>query len=148
MDTPAQYNNGPGAVIDATTDKTTINGKSFLFDYKTGEFVMKNGKPVEVEGIEALKVWIEKTLRTVKNKYDIYENINYGVEDMQKLMSSSYPYALKKSEIERYIKEALLINPEIKAVDNFEFTREKRKIIVNFRVTSIYGVDEMQEVII
>ena len=39
-------------------------GKSFLYDFKKGDFVMKNGKMVVIHGIEVLKQWILKVLKT------------------------------------------------------------------------------------
>ena len=57
--------------------------RTFQFDFKAGEFVMKNGVPIEVNGQEALKLWIEKCLRTQLGRYKIYENKIYGanIED-------------------------------------------------------------------
>lgn len=121
-------------------DKTT-SGKSFLFDFYIGEFVLKDGKLVEVEGIESLKVWIQKILKTEKFKFKIYEigEVNeYGVTLLD-LINSEYPQIFIQSEIEREITEALLRNSEILNVENFIFTRENRFLIVNFDVITIYG---------
>ena len=57
---------------------------TFDFDFKNGEFRMKNGNPVVLTGIDALKLWIEKTIRTQLNRYSIYKNRQYGanIEDL------------------------------------------------------------------
>ena len=121
-------------------DKTTITGKSFLFDFETGEFVIKDGKPVEATGYDALKIWIDKILRTPANKYDVYiKKDEYGIEDLKELITSDLPYPFIKSEIERLIKETLLKNTAIKSVQNFKFERNKRLLTVSFDCYTIYG---------
>lgn len=37
--------------------------KSYLFDFTTGDFALRDGKIIECDGIESIKVWIEKILR-------------------------------------------------------------------------------------
>ncbi len=49
---------------DATNVEMLTAGKSFLFDFKAGDFVVRDGKLVECDGMDAIKVWIEKILRT------------------------------------------------------------------------------------
>jgi hypothetical protein len=127
-------------------DIRTTLGKSFLFDVNTGDFILKNGKLQAIEGIEALKVWIQKILKTEKFKFKVYETgeINeYGVTLLE-LVNSGYPHAFIQAEIQREIAEALDRNPEILAVNNFSFTREKRTLIAHFNVNSIYGTVEQE----
>ncbi len=143
MITPQQYN-----FIEENTEadnKTTLTGKSFLFDFEKGEFVIKDGKPVEVNGYEALKMWIKKTLYTTANKYTVYiKKDEYGVEDLKELVTSDLPFPFKKSEIERIVKETLLKNTAIKSVQNFKFERNKRLLNVSFNVITIYGTVESE----
>lgn len=120
--------------------KATL-GKSFLFDFKSGEFVLKDGKVVLAEGVEVLKIWIQKILKTEKFMFKIYETgeVNpYGVTLLE-LVNSGYPKFFIQAEIQREITQALLKNPEILDVNNFSFDRDKRTLIVNFNVNSIYG---------
>lgn len=120
--------------------KTTITGKSFLFDFETGEFVIKDGKPVSINGYDALKIWIDKVLRTPVNKYDVYiRKDEYGIEDLKELITSDLPFPFVKAEIERVIKETLLKNTAIKSVQNFKFERNKRLLTVNFDCYTIFG---------
>ena len=122
-------------------EKTTITGKSFLFDFFTGEFVIKDGKPVEVNGFDALKIWIDKVLRTPANKYEVYiKKDESGIEDLKELISSDFPFQFIKSEIERLIKETLLKNTAIKSIQNFKFERNKRLLTVSFDCYTIYGI--------
>lgn len=134
--------------IDNLTNNSNIantNGKSFSFDFEAGDFVIKDGKLQEIEGIDVLENWIQKKLRTEKNKYKIYVN-GYGVT-LSEYITSNFPMAFIKSEIEREVKEALLTNNNIKSLSDFELTRDKRTMIVNFTVNSVYG-STVSEVII
>ena len=125
-------------------DKTTINGKSFLFDFNSDEFELKDGKLSTIEKLEALKIWINKILITDKRKYEIYKNTDYGIENLRELITSDYPFEFIKSEVERAVKEILLKNKDIQSVENFEFERNKRLLIIRFNVISNFGLIESE----
>lgn len=126
-------------------EKTTNNGKSFYFDFKQGDFKVTDGKVQVIENIDSLKIWIEKVLKTEKFKFKIYDGVDYGVSLIE-LITSDFPIAFIQAEIEREITETLLKNSDIKSVNSFEFTRNKRTLNVAFIVNSVYGEIE-QEVI-
>ena len=122
------------------SENTTL-GKSFIFDFSAGDFVLKDGKLQVAEGVEALKVWIQKILKTEKFKFKIYqtgEAKEYGVTLLE-LVNSGYPQFFIQAEIQREVTEALPRNPEILNVENFNFARDKRILTVSFTVISIYG---------
>ncbi|HEY5582932.1 MAG TPA: DUF2634 domain-containing protein [Ruminiclostridium sp.] len=134
----------PTISIDSTTAETTSNGKSFFFDFTTGDFVVKDGKVQTVEGIEALKIWIQKVLKTEKFKFKIYETgetDEYGVT-LLNLVNSGHPQMFIQAEIQREITDTLVKNIEILSVDNFSFSREKRILVVGFSVNSTYGTTD------
>jgi hypothetical protein len=129
-----------------TNSETTSNGKSFLFDFETGDFIVKDGKIQVCSGLEAMKIWINKLIRTEKFKFKIYETgeeDEYGIS-LQDLINSGHPQAFIQAEIQREISEALLNNKEITSVGNFAFSRDKRILTVTFEVTSIYGTSAME----
>lgn len=124
-------------LLQDNTSETTTMGKSFLFDFETGDFITKDGKLQAVEGANALKVWIEKVLKTEKFKFSIYDT--YGITVME-LITSDYPQVFIQAELQREITEALLKNPEITSVSSISFSREKRTLKAEFTVNSIYGI--------
>lgn len=122
----------------------TSTKKSFLFDFGKGDFSISDGKIQVVEGIEALKVWIQKILNTEKFKFKIYDTGDeeqYGISILD-FLNNDYPQAFLYAEIQREITEALLKNPEIVDINNFNFAKNKRTLNVNFDVISIYGTTE------
>lgn len=129
--------------FNKSNNKISEGGKSFLFNFKTGEFDTRDGKVTEVEGYDALKVWIQKVLMTEKYKYRIYDDTGYGVS-VKELLISDYPYAFIKSELEKEIRESMLNNKEIKAIESIQFTRNKRNLKISFLCKTIYGEIESE----
>jgi hypothetical protein len=129
--------------LQADTTEIVVMGKSFLFDFTVGDFTTQDGKLQTIEGLNALKVWIEKVLKTEKFKFSIYDT--YGITAMELIMSD-YPQVFIQAELQREITEALLKNTEIVSVGSITFTREKRALTAEFTVNSIYGTTA-QEVI-
>lgn len=121
-----------------------FDGKAFLFDFETGDFVYKNGAPILLEGKEALKAWIEKCIRTVKYRAIVHSDLEYGPQ-IDDLIGSVLPTDFVKAEIEREITEALLRNPFITSVVDFSFEVEGSRLIANLTVNSTYD-DEVLEV--
>ena len=124
-----------------STTETSTNGKSFLFSFEAGEFIIKDGQPQTATGIEGVKVWIQKILKTEKFKFKIYETgetNEYGVTLLD-LIHGDYPQEFIYAEVQREITEALLKNTEISNVTNFGFKRDKRTLLINFDVFTIYG---------
>lgn len=120
-----------------------FNGKAFLFDFKVGDFVYKNGAPIVVEGKEALKVWIEKCIRTVKFRAIVHKNLEYGPQ-IDDLIGSSFDIDFIKAEIDREVSEALLRNAYITGINEFTFELEGDLLTANITVDTIY--DEPVEV--
>lgn len=115
--------------------KTGGTGKSFLFDFDTGDFVVRDGKLIKCDGMEAVRVWIEKSLRTEKGRYQIYEDTEYGCKLEDLLIGNNYPVSFIEAELKREIEEALLQNPQIIAVSNFSLERGVSFITVSMEVS-------------
>lgn len=88
------------------------------------------------DGLEAIKQSIFKILNTERYKYLIY-SWDYGIELMDLF---GQPTIYVCPEIERRVKEALLQDDRINAVDNFEFDTSKRGVVaVTFTAHTIFG---------
>ncbi|PRR70928.1 DUF2634 domain-containing protein [Clostridium thermopalmarium] len=111
--------------------------KEYAWDFDKNKFILENGKFKVVEGNEALKVWIWKALKTERYRYLAY-SWNYGHE-LDSLVGKGLSNAALKLEVERYIKEALLINPYLKDIYNLNITIEGAKLDIAFTVSTVYG---------
>lgn len=113
-------------------------GRCFLVDLDKNEFVVRDGKLVEItDDTGKVKQWIKLILRTYKDKYKVYKDTTFycNTEDLRGTKLNGFV----KSEIAREITESLLTHRYIKKVSGFSFVQERLKITVNFNVTLTDG---------
>lgn len=108
--------------------------KTYLYDFDKGDFVVLDGKLVECDGVEAIKVWIEKIIRTEKGRFPIYDETEYGCHLEDLIIGNNYTVEFIEAELKREIEEALLQNPQISNVSGFELTRDANSITVTLEV--------------
>ena len=120
--------------ISFASSSGSYGTKSFLFDFDTGDFVVRDGKLIECDGIEAVKVWIEKILRTEKGRFKIYDNTEYGAHLEDLIIGNSYTVAFIESELKREIEDAILQSPQIRSVSNIKITRGINSLTVELEV--------------
>ena len=117
---------------DTTMLKIVDTHKEYAFNFEEGKLIGK-----VLEGKEALKVWIYKALLTTRDTYPIY-TWDYG-QDLDELIGRGYEKGFIESEVERRIKECLLVNEKIKGCNNFEISLLNDNLQVSFTVETIYG---------
>lgn len=118
-------------------------GKSFLFDFDKGDFVLKDGKMIELYGIDSLKMWITKILKTEQFRFRVYKNVTYGVT-LEDLIGSNLPRAYVESEIKREVTSSLLLSPYINRVEGWSFERDGKWMRIYFHVISVEGAFDME----
>ena len=118
--------------------------KEIAIDFETGEPLLKKNDFIILEGKEALKVWVCKTLKTDRNRYLIHSE-SYG-NDLSDNIGQIYDKVVKDALMINEIKECLLVNPYITNVYNFSITtlEEGRHPVISFYVDTIYGVVESE----
>lgn len=138
------------AIEEINVEEKKNQGKTFLYDFKKGDFVIKDGRLVEVEGKEAIKVWIEKILRTEKFKFEIYkenEGIDeYGISIKDLIQGKKIPQFFLQSELRREIEEALKKHSEIDRIEDFRVEQELATLKIYFTVILKNGEPFNQEV--
>ena len=107
------------------------------WDFEAGTPVFSGGKPLTVTGKEAVKVWIWKTLMTARFRHDVY-SWDYGSE-VESLIGQAVTPAVKRSEAVRYVREALMINPYIRAVRQADVTFQDDDLTICCEVETVYG---------
>lgn len=120
--------------ISFSSTSDILGTRSYLYDFDTGDFVVRDGKLVECDGVEAVKVWIEKILRTEKGRFKIYDDTEYGARLEDLIIGNSYSVAFIESELKREIEDALLQNPQIRSVTNIQITRGINTLTVELEV--------------
>ena len=131
--------NGDALVEEISNEEDLPLLREVAWDFEDDRpIINKFGEVQIVEGIEALKIWIYKAIKISRFEYDIY-SWDYGCEVNNLLGQSYYSRGHIESEVKRYIKEALLINPYIKSINFKTITFSDDTLNAEFDVDSIYG---------
>ena len=116
----------------------------YAIDLDTLEPLKNGDRLVELNGNEALKVWIFKALKTKRNFYEIHSD-SYG-NDLDVHIGTVYQESIKNALIISEIKDCLLVNPYILDCYNFElkYTSDDNHLRVSFNVSTVYGESEVE----
>lgn len=124
-------------------ENTTENiGCDFLFDYETGQHIIKNAALVECTTIQSIRQYIQNVLRTQANLYGVYiknETEMFGISVYKYIGQRTLPMGYLNSELKREVTENLLKHPLIASVSNWIGTRERRGLNISFTVTLTDG---------
>ena len=113
---------------------------TYKFDFKKGEFVFENKDAVVLTGVDALKQWIEKCIRTQLNRYAMYKGTGYGANIEDLIIGHSYNLDFAESELRREIETALLKHEDIYTLENFKTTKNDALLSIEFTITTKYGM--------
>ena len=132
----------PSESINATPEIATKSavsfGKSWVFDFDKGDFVLSpTGKVVEADGVEAYRQWAHKTLLTPRYRHPIYSR-NYG-QEFEDLLRRNLTRAGNESEIKRMVTEALMVDPRTASVGDFTFDWQDDAVYFTCIVTTAQG---------
>lgn len=111
--------------------------KELAFDFETLQLKTRGGLYYYVEKNEALKIWIYFALLIPRFSYVAYST-DYG-QEIYTLIGRYLSGELLKSELKRFIEEALLCNPYITSLSDFDIKREGSKVLCYFNVNTVYG---------
>lgn len=130
--------------IDSQGTNTEVNDelpmlKEYAYDFEKNELLLDaEGRTYMVEGSEALRIWIFKALITERFHYTAY-SFAFGSEFQDQVIGHSMDMEIVKLEMERFIIEALMVNPYIKRLDNFVFENTSTGMTISFDCANIYG---------
>lgn len=127
--------------VDVAQTETESVHKTFAWDFEVGDFALKDGKHQELTGKEYVKVWSEKALRTAIDTL-IYEGTNYG-SGHHGLIGKVFDREFTHAEMERMVKEALLVNSSITSVSNFSIETDEDQVTLSMTLNTIYGEVDM-----
>lgn len=130
----------PNTLTETTELQTTVELPVFrelAFDFETGQLKTKGGHYYYVEKNEAIKIWCWKTLFSPRYVHLAY-SVNYGNE-IHTLIGRYLEKQILYSELRRMIEEALLCNPYITSLTDFDITQEGSKVTCNYGVNTLYG---------
>lgn len=132
------------SAVGAGTDEELPMLKEYAYDFEKNELLLDaDGRTYMVEGNEALRIWIFKALTTERFHYTAY-SFAFGSELQDQVVGRSMNMDIARLELERFIIEALMVNPYIKRLDDFVFTSSGAAgMTISFECTSAYGTDKV-----
>lgn len=120
--------------IQKFSDQTIPETNTYAIDWVNGRL---SGK---ISGIEAVRQYIYKTLKTECNKYLIYDtSVGNGIKALVRQGTASREYL--EADIPRHVKKALT-DRRILGVHDFSFDytdNERDAVIISFIADTVYG---------
>lgn len=114
-------------------------GRSFLFDFKTGQHSVVDGAVVECNELTAIKQWLELMVRTTLDEFQVYQDTGFGASVDKFIGRRTLPKGFVASELEREIKESCKLCPAIERAGNFNIERTTRGMEIAFTAYLVNG---------
>ncbi len=135
---PSANSNLADAIASFPTQETEVSiPREYAWDFEKNDFQLKDGKFQVVEGIEALKIWIWKAIKTSRYTYPIYSD-NYG-QELDKLIGEGLSKSLAESEAKRLTLECLKDNEHILSIRNFSVDKSNDVLSITFTAITDCG---------
>jgi hypothetical protein len=93
-------------------------GYTWRFDDEAGDLQQSGHGHVKVEGLESFAEWVKSTLRTEKGRYQIYHDLDYGV-DSEAVISGDVGPGIISGFLEDEIKEALSMHNRFIGIQDY-----------------------------
>ena len=128
--------NGDDGILDNNYADLPVY-KECAWDFENDKAIFVDGSPKIIYKNEAIKVWIYKAIKTNRYQYEIY-SWDYGSE-IESLIGKGFEIGFVKSETQRYIEEALLINPYITKINKIDVEFNKDVLTAYVDLETVYG---------
>lgn len=116
--------------------------REYAYDFENGCLKTDSaGKTYLAEGNEALRIWIYFALATARYRYTAYDTA-FGSE-IESLVGQPMSDEVTQMELERFITEALMCNPYIEELSDFDFVLLRDGIKASFNCRTVYGSDRV-----
>lgn len=104
------------------------------FDWEKKCISIYNGLPVLIDNVSAIKKWIILFLHTPIGVYKIYKNLPFGTSVKKLFGRKRLNNGYEESELEREIREGLLLCPAIKRVADYNLRKNGRNLCIDLSV--------------
>ncbi|ULO09676.1 DUF2634 domain-containing protein [Paenibacillus sp. 19GGS1-52] len=131
--------------IEALSAVSTVMGKVFLFDFDTKEYVLINGRPVEATYEQAIKQWVTFLLTADSDSIVIYQGTDFGMSIKQFIGNRDMDRISAEFEIERQLKEKIILHPEIIDIEEVVITRDGSRVVISLNIITSRGIIDGSE---
>ena len=118
--------------------------REWAWDFEKMDFKLKDGEMYQVEGKEAVKIWLWKLFMTARYRQVIFD-WDYGHE-LENLIGQGYTQGYLNSEAERYVREAIEYNLKdyVTDVRNVNVSFDEGTLTIEFTAITPYGEVEVR----
>ncbi len=120
--------------------------REVAWDFVLDQPIWRSGSPLYVTGADAVLVWAWNCIHTERFAHDVF-TADYG-QDLAGLIGQPYGDEVRQSEAIRKLRESLLINPYITAVDQINTSLRGSVLQISFNLTTIYGEVSVHDAVI
>lgn len=110
-------------IIQSRRPKPLEDFCEYAYDFEKNELKTRDGKHYYVYGNEAMKIWIYKAMMSARYRYSAYTD-RFGSEVFG-LVGEVISTKLKKEEVKRYITEAIMVHPHMRAIIRMDLKPHK-----------------------
>ena len=112
--------------------QSTKIGRTPLYDFDRGRYVVRDGKIIECTQKEAVRQWVGFLVKTAADKFDVYDGTDFGtyIENYIGYKDTAFV----SSEIKREVEEKALDNRAIESIEDFQFKKEGDKLTISLTV--------------
>lgn len=121
------------------TSEPVRQGDSWQFDWNRLDFVLSpTGRVMAATDLESYIGWCYKALQTPRYRHPIYSRF-YG-QEIEDLIRRSLTREANESELQRIIRECLMVNPITASVEGFSFDWTSHdEVLVSFTAVTVLG---------
>lgn len=123
--------------VNAPTASELPLYRDVAMDYEAGTPVFQGGNPVIVSGLEAVKGWAWRALKTARYRWSVF-TWDYGCE-LESLVGQPYSEDTRLSEAVRYAREALEVCPYITRAGAEVLEFDGSVLSLRVTITTVYG---------
>ena len=127
-------------VTEEVVSESVTIGRTPLFDFERGKYVIKDGKVVECAQEEAIRQWVGFLIKTPADRFEVYEGTEFGTYIHNLIGWKDAGFVA--SEIKRELEEKCIENRAISGIKNFDVTKNGGTIHIN--MTVITNEDEVE----
>lgn len=113
-------------------EQSTSIGRTPLFDFDKGRYVIKDGKVVECTQEEAIRQWVGFLIKTPADKFEVYKDTAFGTYIHNLIGWKDTGFVA--SEIKRELSEKCPDNRAIEKIEGFEFSKNGGVLHISFTV--------------
>lgn len=124
-------------VTEEATSSSDIIGRTPLFDFETGQYVIRDGKVIECTQDEAIRQWVGFLIKTPADRFEVYKGTEFGTYIHNLIGWKDAGFIA--SEIKRELEEKSIENRAISGIDNFDFSRVNGVIHISFTIVKADG---------